>query len=530
MKLRRFLIPLGVLLVPLFLFLLRGSEDSFASGGNPLAGLAKMKTVLEIIRELYVEPPDVDEVVDGAIRGMLYELDPHSAYISSSEIQKVTEDFKGEFEGIGIYFVIRERILTVVSAIPGTPSDRLGLSPGDQIVEIEGESTYGITNDKVQRKLKGPRGTQVSIRVRRPGLSGLLDFTITREKIPIRSVESAFLLEDGVGYVRLNRFMATTEEEVRACIQRLLDEGMSRLLLDLRNNSGGYLDQARRIADLFIPGGRVIVSTEGRLPQFNEVLHSTDQTTFEPFPLIVLINHGSASASEIVAGAVQDLDRGLVAGRTSFGKGLVQRQFSLRDSSAVRVTIARYYTPSHRLIQRSYDRGLASYYSEGYDELDPNLDADSTLQKPEFRTAAGRLVYGGGGITPDVRIRSGRLSAYTSRLRTQRTFFDFANSEAGSGELRDRLAALDFDRFLADYQPEDELLRDFVDFVGDKVEFDEEGWRRDLRWIKGYIKRELARVVWGRAEALRVDVEIDPAVGEALLLFDEAERVQALAR
>jgi len=395
------------------------------------------------------------------------------------------------------------------------------------IVEIEGQSTFGITNEEVQRKLKGPRGTEVGVTVRRPGLAAELPFRIVREKIPIRSVESAFLLGGGVGYVALNRFMATSEDEVRAAVEQLLAAGAGRLILDLRNNSGGYLDQARRIADLFLAGGQTIVSTEGRLRQFDEVLRSTDATTLPPLPLVVLINQGSASASEIVAGAIQDLDRGLVAGQTSFGKGLVQRQIDLRDSSAVRITIARYCTPSRRLIQRPYDKGLAEYYAEAFDELDPNLVPDSTLDKPVFRTRAGRTVYGGGGITPDVRIRGGRLTPYVTRLRVERSFFDFAN-EAGP-ELKPALEAGGFEAFLAGWEADEALLERFVAFVGDKVEFDAADWATDLRWVRSYLKQELARVVFGREAALHVQVQDDPTVDEARRLFGEAERIQRLA-
>jgi carboxyl-terminal processing protease len=528
MKLPRPAYLVAALLLPFLLLpLFRGGESSFASVDSPMGSLAKLKTVLEIVRELYVEPADIDALTDGAIRGLLEELDPHSSYIPAKELQRVTEDFQGEFEGIGIYFEIRDKRLTVVSAIPGTPADRLGLSPGDVITQIEGQSTFGIVNEDVQRQLKGPRGTEVSITVRRPGLDQELPFRIIREKIPIRSVESAFLLGDGDGYIALNRFMATSEDEIRSAFEDLRSRGMRRLILDLRNNSGGYLDQARRIADLFLDGGQTIVSTEGRLAQFNETLRSTDRTTLPPLPLVVLINQGSASASEIVAGAIQDLDRGLVAGQTSFGKGLVQRQVDLRDSSALRVTIARYYTPSRRLIQRPYDKGLAAYYAEAFDELDPNLLPDSTLAKPAYSTRAGRTVYGGGGITPDVRIRSGRLTAYTVRLRVERSFFDFAN-EVGP-QLRAELEAGGWEAFLERWQPDEELLARLVEATRGTIEHDAEDWATDLRWIRGYLKQEIARVVFGREAALQVLVQIDPVIEEARMLFDEAERIQGLA-
>jgi carboxyl-terminal processing protease len=522
----KIVLPIAAVLLTVFIY--GNGKQSQASISNPLAGLQKIKYVMDVVRELHVDTMDIDKLVDGAIKGMLEELDPHSVYISTSEMQEVNEDISGEFEGIGIYFEIRDKRLTVVSAIPGTPSDRLGLSPGDVITEIEGESAYGIINSEVQKKLKGPSGSEVNITIGRPGLSEPLNYTIVRAKIPILSVESAFLLEDGVGYVRLNRFMSTSEKEVLAAIEDLKSQGMKKLIFDLRNNPGGLLDQAHRVADLFLPGGKVIVSTEWRNSEYNEVYKSTNATTIDDVPLIILINQGSASASEIVSGAVQDWDRGLVAGRTSFGKGLVQRSIPLQDESAVRVTAAHYYTPSHRLIQRPFDKGLLDYYRDGWDDIDPNMDADSTMDKPVFYTAAGRKVYGGGGITPDVLIRSSRLTAYTSKLRTSRAFLDFANTNYITGELHDDLKQMDFNRYLQTWEADKNLLELFVSQSEEDVEFVQEDWEKDLRWIKGYLKREIARVIWGRTQALRIDLQNDPALREAQLLFDEASRIQKL--
>ncbi|MCA9785332.1 MAG: S41 family peptidase, partial [Candidatus Cloacimonetes bacterium] len=504
---RKLLLWVGIpLLLITTVFIFRDNGEGQASGGNILASLDKIRTILSIVREYYVEEPDLDKLVDAGISGMLQELDPHSTYIPASELQQVNEEFRGDFDGIGIYFEIRNKLITVVSAIPGTPSDRLGLSPGDMIVEIEGESAYGFTNDQVQKKLKGPRGSVVNITVRRPGLDETLDFSITREKIPIYSVDSAFMLDDRTGYIRLTRFSATSEEEVVAALDSLEAQGMTQLLFDLRGNTGGFLQQAFKLADLFLPGGQTIVSTRGRLKQFDESLVSTDETTRPRWPVVMMINQGSASASEILSGAIQDLDRGLVVGETSFGKGLVQRQFDFNDTSAVRVTIARYYTPSGRLIQRPYDGGLMDYYREGYDDVDNNLDEDSTAVKPVYYTRAGRKVYGGGGITPDVRIRGGRLTPYLSRLRTNRVFFDWANERwTEPGPERNRLQAAGFESFLTGWQPDEALIEEVRLLADAKVPFVAEDWEKDIHWVKAYIKREMARVIWGRDESRRVD-------------------------
>lgn len=527
---RKLLLWVGLpLLLITTVFIFRDNGEGQASGGNLLASLDKIRTILGIVREYYVEEPDLEKLVDAGIAGMLQELDPHSTYIPASELQQVNEEFRGDFDGIGIYFEIRNKLITVVSAIPGTPSDRLGLSPGDMIVEIEGESAYGFTNEQVQKKLKGPRGSKVDIRVRRPGQTELLDFSITREKIPIYSVDSAFMVDDKTGYIRLTRFSATSEEEVVAALDSLEAQGMTQLLFDLRGNTGGFLQQAFKLADLFIPGGQTLVSTKGRLKQFDESLVSTDDTDRPMIPLIVMINQGSASASEILSGAIQDLDRGLVVGETSFGKGLVQRQFDFTDSSAVRVTIARYYTPSGRLIQRPYDSGLLDYYQEGYDDVDMNLDEDSTAAKPVYHTRAGRKVYGGGGITPDVRIRSGRLTPYISRLRTNRVFFDWANERwTDPGPERRKLESAGFEAFLESWTPDAATMEDVRKYSDSKVPFVEEDWRKDQFWVKSYLKREIARVVWGRDPSRRVDAADDPVIVESLLLFDEAARISRL--
>jgi carboxyl-terminal processing protease len=529
MKISKVLLVVPLLAASVIIFQF-GQHSSYASVNGPMEGLVKIKTVLDIVRELYVEPIKLDDVIDGGIRGMLEALDPHSSYIPSEEIQAVTEDFKGEFEGIGIYFEIRDKRLTVVSAIPGTPSARLGLSPGDVITKVDGHSAFGLSNKEVQDRLKGPRGSSVEVTVARVGLLEPVEFTIVRERIPILSVESSFMFDDEIGYVRLNRFMATSTDEIKKAISKLQASGMKKLMLDLRNNSGGYLDQAWGISDLFLEGGLDIVSTRSRHQEFNEVMRSTDRQSYPDLPLIVLVNQGSASASEIVAGAMQDYDRALIVGSTSFGKGLVQRQIDLHDSSAVRVTIARYYTPSGRLIQRPWDKGLGDYYAEAW--ADDSLDAeeDTLDDRPEFFTRAGRLVYGGGGITPDVRVRAGRLKASTVQLRVKRSYFDFANQKAAEPAFKAELDALGEREYLDHWTVSADLLAEFKSFAAASVDLREQDWEIDLDWIHASLKREFARAHFSRDLALRVDLREDKVVSKASTLFEEAYRIQSLAR
>ena len=295
--------------------------------------------------------------MDGAFDGIMKKLDPHSVYIPPKELEDIDEKFKGKFQGIGIEFDILNGYITVITPVADSPSERAGLQPGDKIVKINGEDAYEIKKEQVFEKLRGKKGTPVDITIKRIGTKKLFNVTIVRDNIPIYSVRAETMIDDSTGYIRLTRFSATTKQEVEKSIKRLKTKGMKRLLLDLRNNSGGYLEQAAGIADLFIVEKDTLVYTKGKKATTKQVFIADPSRGHGELPLIVLVNRGSASASEIVSGAVQDLDRGLVIGETTFGKGLVQRQIPLKDGSAIRITIARYFTPSGRLIQRPYEEG-----------------------------------------------------------------------------------------------------------------------------------------------------------------------------
>ncbi|TDJ00143.1 MAG: S41 family peptidase, partial [Caldithrix sp.] len=347
----------ALIIIVLFLFAIAMRLDLLALGSNNLVQIQRFMEVVRVINELYFEEVDSKELVDSAINGMLEKLDPHTVYLAKEQVQEVRERFEGEFEGIGIEFMVLDKIPTVVSPIAGSPSEQLGLRPGDQIVKIEGASTYGFTEDQVRQKLLGKKGTKVEVQIKRPTLGEPFDLTIIRDKIPIYSISSAFMIEPKTGYIRVGRFAKTTNDEFEKALEELDSQEMRRLILDLRGNSGGYLDQAVEMVDKFLESGKRIVYTRGRISSSNEDYYSTSESAYSKLPLIVLINHGSASASEIVAGAIQDWDRGLIVGETSFGKGLVQNQISLKEGAAIRVTIARYYSPSGRLIQRSYENG-----------------------------------------------------------------------------------------------------------------------------------------------------------------------------
>ena len=328
-----------------------------AQNREDFRNMEKLNQFVRYLTGTYVDTLDTGEVVEETIREMLSQLDPHSAYVSAEEMKEVKESFNANFEGIGIEFNVLNDSVIVVNTIPGGPSEKVGLLPNDRIVAVNDSSIVGIKQLQVPKILRGPKGTAIDVEVVRHGVPGKLNFRIVRDKIPITTVDAAYKTDDGTAYVKINRFAATTNKELQEAMSKLWP--FDALILDLRGNGGGYLEQAVLVSNNFLDKGAIVVSTEGRVMP-SEQLRAQNQPTFPKGKLIVLVDEFSASASEIVAGAVQDWDRGLVIGRRTFGKGLVQRQFPLIDGSAVRITVARYHTPSGRVIQRPYERGTAT--------------------------------------------------------------------------------------------------------------------------------------------------------------------------
>jgi carboxyl-terminal processing protease len=488
------------------------------------AQLDRFVEVFNYVNRYYVEQVENEKLMTGAIQGMLSELDPHSVYIPKKDLQQVTEQFQGQYEGIGIEFMVHNKILTVVSPIVGGPSEAVGLQPGDQIIRIEGESAYGITEDEVMKKLRGPKGSKVELTIRRPGQQDTFTVIIVRNQIPIYSLTASFMLDDKkTGYVYLGRFARTTSDELEKALKDLEAQGMKQLIFDLRLNSGGYLEQAVEVADKFIPGGYKIVYTRGRLKSAEEDFYSTSAATHRLYPVILLIDHGSASASEIVAGAIQDLDRGLVVGERSFGKGLVQNQIPLKDGSALRLTVARYFTPSGRLIQRPYDGGLMDYYTEAGEDAPESNKPDTT--KKTFLTVAGRKVYGGGGITPDSTIASDRITRFTNDLIAKRVFFEFGSKYA----TVHREWGKDFQKFKSRFFIDDKMLADFKNLVQEqKIEFSQEAFDKDQKFIKMLLKAEAARHLWDSKHYYMIRVADDSQVQAAVTLMPEAAQVLSL--
>lgn len=369
----------------------------------------KLNDVVNFIVQEYVDSVNREELTKNGIDGILEELDPHSQYISAEEFDEVNDPLLGNFEGIGIQFRIENDSIIVIHPIPGGPSEKAGLLAGDRIVMVDDSlvAGIGINNQGAMKKLKGKRGTLVNVSIYRRGLADLLHYEIVRDVIPTYSVDIAFMPTETIGYVKISKFSATTYDEFKKAIEKLIGDGMQHLILDLRGNTGGYLQAAINISDEFLEKDKLIVFTEGQ-NQPRESFYATTKGSLEQIGLTVLIDGGSASASEIVAGAIQDNDRGTIIGRRSFGKGLVQRQLDLMDGSALRLTIARYHTPTGRCIQKPYDSkiGFEDYYAESYNRYfngqmveEDSIPVTDTI---EYKTPGGKIVYGGGGIMPDV--------------------------------------------------------------------------------------------------------------------------------
>ncbi len=529
---------------------------------NYLEKVNVLHNIAKAVRDSYIDTIDVGVLWDGAIQGMIDKLDPHSGYMPPRQALDFTEKIKGDFEGIGITFSMINDKITVIEVIPNGPSEKSGIRSRDKIVGIDGKNAVGLSIDEVKDKLRGPSRSKVTTLVERPGEDDLLKFTITRGNIEVNSVSHAYMLDDTTGYLAVTRFTLYTHLDVRKALEKLREQGMKRLVFDLRNNSGGSLDTAIGVVDLFIEEG-IIVSTKGRRRSDNRTWRAKNYAQDENIPMIVMINHRSASASEIVAGALQDHDRSLIVGQTSFGKGLVMNTMEIKvegeDNGTLILSVARYYTPSGRLIQRPYTGSREEYIKEGFDDYDPNALDEDKIDKPVYHTDLGREVFGGGGITPDITLESiGTLNKLEWELRNANLFFEFAD-----GYLeRHPEVPLDFKTFLSEYRvPTDEFERfkqfavdkdvkinnvslfrndlneifkkyDILSEAGEKLEqilvnsginLDETLFEKSRDFIEREIKQEIARMLWGSDERYKVWHTSDNELHEALTYFDEAE-------
>ncbi|MEE4177427.1 MAG: S41 family peptidase [Bacteroides sp.] len=462
----------------------------------------QLNNIINFIQEAYVDSVDREILTEDAIHSLLKNLDPHSAYIPARDFREMNDPLMGSFEGIGIEFNMISDTVVVINPIAGGPSEKAGIMPGDRIVKVEDEVIAGVnmsTNDIVKR-LKGEKGTTVNVEVVRSGVSELLPFSLIRDQIPQYSLDVAYMVDEEVGYIRLNKFSATTHQEFILAMERLKREGMQKMILDLRGNGGGFLEAAINLSDEFLDAQKLIVYTDGR-SRPRQYAHARRNGVFETQPLVILIDEWSASASEIVAGAVQDNDRGLIIGRRSFGKGLVQEQVQLGDGSALRLTVARYYTPTGRSIQKPYEDGEEEYFNEFMNRLMEgeleNPDSIKFNDSLKFETPAGRVVYGGGGIMPDlfIPIESGEEFVFYNQVANRGLVYRFAFNYADRN--REALHAYENEAaFVRDFSISQAIYRDFMDFAreeGVSIPAQISAESQDLirRNLKAYIGRNI---------------------------------------
>ncbi|WP_319228591.1 S41 family peptidase [Draconibacterium orientale] len=497
----------------------------------------KFARLLRLVDGYYVDSADVNDLTEKAIVHLLEELDPHSTYISKEEVDKMNEPLKGNFEGIGISFNIYKDTLMVTTVIAEGPSEKVGLLAGDRIIEVDGKNIAGIglKNSDVFDLLRGEKGSKVDLSIARKGETNPLEFTIERDKIPIYSLDASYMLDETTGYIKLNKFSATTTDEFLSAMSDLKQEGIQNLVLDLRNNGGGYLKSAIELADQFLTDDQLIVYTDGTNDPKRDY-KATAKGSFEDGKVVVLVNEGSASASEIVSGAVQDWDRGVIIGRRSFGKGLVQKPFFLNDGSMIRLTTAHYYTPSGRCIQKPYEEGISEYRKDYANRISNGemFNADSIHFDDELKHKTlvnGRNVYGGGGVMPDIFVPMDTSShyAYINNLRRKRVTYNFVLDYVDLHREDMAKQYPDFDRFNDKFEITEENIEQIVARgIEEGIEKDEES----LSYLKDELKRELkaliARDVYSRNDMYKILNEDDDAILKALEVFDNQDKYAAL--
>lgn len=530
MRFRRFALPLALAMaVPMALAAQQGAAPSRQ---EQVAEQYRIFTAaLAAVEQDYVQELESDRLVYGAIEGMLRTLDPHSSFLDPRQYAQMRERQQGQYFGIGISIVSPGGDVTVTSVFENSPAHRAGIRRGDVIAKIKGQDAKGWTNEQAVAELKGPKGTTVQFDVRRPGNDELISFTVERDQVDIPTVHASFMLPGGVGYVRLQDFSETSNSELTQALEKLRGEGMQKLLLDLRNNPGGPLDQAIAVSNQFLPRGDMIVYTRGRTPNADQDFHAEDEGKYQSVPLVVLVNRNSASASEIVSGAMQDHDRGLVVGETTFGKALVQSVYRISNQTGLALTTGRYYTPSGRLIQRPWDGSFDEYLSYTLRSQEEGREHDPADLK---YTDAGRKVYSGGGIEPD-RFFGGPVEGFDptrfSRMLAGRGLFvGFAERYKAKGDTRPGSAS-SREVLARGFEVTDAMLAEFREYiVGERVRMDAEAFAKDEAFIRAMIRYEIDVDLFGTEEARRNLIAVDPQAGFARTLFDEAARLHQTTR
>ena len=511
-------------LLVLFLILLPARDEDVWS-----LYFKKVSSIVSIVEDNYFGEIDHEKLAFASIKGLLQTLDPHSHFLEPTNLARMREEYKGKFYGLGIQIQKQEDRLVVISPIEGTPAYRLGIQAGDIISQINGESTKPMTSLDAVQELRGPKGTKVNITIIREGLEKPLELTVIRGEVPLHSVPYAFVLQDGIGYIFIRNFAETTANEFREKMKSLTKQGMKKLVLDLRINSGGPLVQAIEVSDEFLPKGTLIVSIKGRRKDYDSQFRALRSNQYEDLPLVILINRGSASASEILAGAIKDNDRGLIVGENSWGKGLVQTVFPLKSNTAVALTTGKYLTPSGRSIQRDYTHLEAMFYLVG---------EDAPEEEREVRyTSGGRKVLGQGGISPDYEIKVS-LSRFTSSLMFKGAFFSYAKKliehktplskkyifvgkDEEPPDIQEGKVVVHEDFFI-----DSDVLEDFKNHLrSSKIKFDPEKFAPAEDEIRRELRREIFSFLWGIEAGRKVYVKTDPVVLKAIEVLPQASEL-----
>ena len=486
---------------------------------------------LDAIDREYVDDLPSDRLVYGAIDGMLHTLDPHSSFFDPKAYAQMRERQEGHYYGLGITIQVIDGDITVQSIFEGSPAYKAGLRRFDVIAHIGGQDAKGWTSDQAVKKLKGPKGSSVNISIRRAGYDGLIDMDVQRDEVNITTVRAAFMIDRETGYIKLDQFTETSDREMGDALQKLTAAGMKRLVFDLRENPGGALDQAIRISNRFLPRGDMIVSTRGRVPNANQEYRATEESQYTHLPMVTLVTRGSASASEIVSGALQDHDRSLVVGERTFGKALVQSVYPISEGAGVAVTTGRYFTPSGRMIQRPWDGTFDEYLT--YTFRDQTAERAHNASELKY-TDAGRKVYGGGGIEPD-KFFVGTVEGFTPTrfgklLQSRQEFVDYANQFTAEGDTRLSAANKGRKPLARGFTVTDAMLADFkARLATRKVKVDEEAFAKDQPFIRAMIHFEIDSALFGMDEARKNLIARDPQAQFALAQFGDAERLLQLA-
>lgn len=498
----------------------------------------KLLMVENIVNNLYVDNVDEEKIVENAVRGILENLDPHSSYSTKEETTSSQETMQGSFSGIGIQFNMQKDTLYVVQTIAGGPSEKVGILPGDRFIAVDDSIIAGrkLKNTDIMKRLRGPKGTKVNIKVKRGSNTDLLEFRITRDDIPLNSIDAVYMADGKTGYIRLSRFAATSYKEFKDAITKLKKQGMQQLILDLTDNGGGYMQIAAQIANEMLNRGNLIVYTQGRKsPRQN--LNADGSGTFRTQKVVVMINQFSASASEILSGAVQDWDRGVVVGRRSFGKGLVQREFLLPDSSSFRLTIARYYTPSGRNIQKpyvkgdreDYDKDIIDRYNHGELQSADSIHFADSLKHTTLRLH--RTVYGGGGIMPDVFVPldTTQYTDYHRRLVAKGIIPQFALRYVDKNRADLKAQYPDAQKFIKEFTVTDEMLNNLVDAgKAEKVDFDKSQFAKSKEMLRTFVKAAIANDLFSTSAYFQIVNEQNDIYKEALSIINDDARYRKI--